>query len=392
MTNKQEIKQTILIITHYFATGISQELRDYFNDNNVSNLAFIDHPFSYSDRDYSSLQMYKKGKKLKDIKSIPFHLPDILLYGKDLLLSLYWIMISGNKFDICFAADNLNCLAAIIAKKFGYIKKIVYISVDYTPQRFGNPILNWVYHSIDSFACYNSDIIWNSSDRMVTERAKKGVKPEMSAPSLTVVDGNHSDKIKKLPINKINRHTIVYLGHLRKGQGLDIIFESFQKVARRIPKAKLIVIGTGDLSEKLQKLAKILLIEKRVDFKGFIQDHADVDKILSESAIGLAIYEPDKKSFSFFSDVGKPKAYLGAGLPVIITDVPEIAKVISKKKAGLMTKYTVESVSQAMYLLLTSDQLYKQYRINAIKLGKEYTWNNIFSTNLKTTYKAFGFL
>ena len=65
--------------------------------------------------------------------------------------------------------------------------------------------------------------------------------------------GVNFDRIKRLPLNKINRNWMVYMGHLRKRQGLELIVESLPDIVKDIPDAKLVVIGTGDLENNLKK-------------------------------------------------------------------------------------------------------------------------------------------
>ena len=50
----------VLIITHSFVVGPTQELRDYLKDK-VNKLLFIEHPFSYCADTRSSMTLYQKG-------------------------------------------------------------------------------------------------------------------------------------------------------------------------------------------------------------------------------------------------------------------------------------------------------------------------------------------
>lgn len=126
-------------------------------------------------------------------------------------------------------------------------------------------------------------------------------------------------------------------------------------------------------------------ISKYVEFKGFVKNHKDVEKILCKSAVAVAPYEDTSDNYTRYTDPGKPKLYLGCGLPVIITDVPQIARVIKLKKAGIITAYNSNSFAESIIKLLSNDELYNEYRENAIKLSKNYNTNTLIEAALNKT-------
>jgi glycosyltransferase involved in cell wall biosynthesis len=119
-----------------------------------------------------------------------------------------------------------------------------------------------------------------------------------------------------------------------------------------------------------------------ITFHGLIEDHAEVERILSRCAIGLAPYEPAPGSFTPFADPGKPKDYLACGLPVLITDVPRVARQIAEAGAGRLIEYTPESLRDAVVGILTDEQVYRRMRECAIELGARFDWTAIFADAL----------
>lgn len=161
-------------------------------------------------------------------------------------------------------------------------------------------------------------------------------------------------------------------------QGLELIVESLPIVIKRIPRVKLIVIGTGLLAQKLKDIVCELRLEKSVEFKGFIADHRDVETILSKCGVGLAVYPPNPKSFTYYADPSKPKQYMACGLPVIVTRVPQVAHDIEKRGSGIVINYDKEALANAIIRLLTDDNLYATCRRNAIEFASEHEWSGIF--------------
>lgn len=379
----------VLIISHFYKRAIAgggppQEIRDFFLPV-VKNLYYIEHPFPYANDHRSSMTIYEKGVLKKQIFISHLWGPQILFYLLDVLFTSYFVLRAKSRFDLCIALDNLNTVSVLPFRKIGLIKKLVFYTIDYTPTRFKNKILNSIYHLIDRIACYNADAIWVLSERMIEERRKNKVNLKKSAPSVLLPMGANLSRIKVLPIEKINRHTIVYVGHLLKKQGVQIILQALPQVVKIVPDLKFIIIGQGEEEQKLKELTKKLKIENYVEFKGFVENHKQVEDILCKCAIGVAPYVPTSDNYTFYTDPGKPKLYLGCGLPVVITDVPAIARVIKSQKAGIIADYTAESFAETLVELLSNDNLYKTYRENAIKLSKEYDTNTLIVAALDKT-------
>lgn len=379
----------VLILSHFYKRtlkggGPPQEIRNYFLPR-VNLISYIEHPFPYSDDHRSSLSIYKNGKLEKQIFSFPVYGPGWIYYIMDFIFTAYFFLRVPLVYELCIALDNLNVVSILLFKKLGLIKKLVFYTIDYTPTRFVNKILNSTYHFLDRVACYNSDVIWVLSDIMLKKRTENGVNPKKSAKSILLPMGANLEIIKPLPFEKIKRHQIVFMGVLIEKQGLQMGLETLPLVIEKVPDAKLLVIGKGEYEKELRKIAKNNNISTHVEFKGFIEKQSDVEKLLLESSVGLATYVPFPDSYTYFTDPGKPKFYMACGLPVVITNVPAIAKEIKIRKAGIVVDYTKESIAKALITLLSDDSLYKEYRKNAIKLSKNYDTNTMIGRALKQT-------
>lgn len=392
MEKKEILEQlknlNVAVVTHTRTTGLSQFLKDWLLLK-TNKLAFIGHPLYPSIESNSLLEVYEKGILKKTYKSPFIFKSGIMLYIKDLFFTFFYFLKIGHAIDIAIGVDNLNTMALLLLKKLHIVKKVVYHTVDYAPIRFQNKLLNRIYHALDRWCCYNADILWNSSGRMNDGRIKSGAKKEEIAKTIVTPDGSNFAAEKRLTISKIDRKLVVFLGHLRERLGLELLVESFADVVASVGGARLLIIGDGPLLSNLKSLTKNLKISKNVEFTGFIEKHSDVDEKLRKAAIGIAMFEPVKGSYEYYSDAGKPKVYLAAGLPVVITRVPEIADEIDEKKAGFAIAYKRESLAKAIISLLREDKLYEEYRENAIVLSKKYVWNDLFYDAFSQTLKHF---
>ena len=361
-------------------------LKNYLIKKRVNKLMFISHPllyFSDSYKNSSRYELYEKGFLSSMITARHFSLAMPILFMKDFLYTIWWSTRLKGKYDVFFGVDPLNVLAGIVLKKIGKVKKIVYYNIDYTPARFDNVFINKIYHLVDTFACYNVDINWIGTKRTELARIQNGLLKEKMAKTVIVPDGNNSKSISKKKDRKIKMNRLVYLGSLDKKQGLDLVLEALPLILKKIPNIELVIMGKGDYEGSLKKKAKLFKLNC-VKFMGFIQSEDDVENILLESAVALAPYVPDKNSFTYYSEAGKPKYYLGCGVPIVITDVPEIARDIQKYNAGEMIRYKKEDLANAVLKILNKKN-YSTYKANAVKLGKTFDSNTIFSKALSST-------
>jgi len=125
-------------------------------------------------------------------------------------------------------------------------------------------------------------------------------------------------------------------------------------------------------------MANTKLLKKHIIFRGYINGHDNLEKLLVNSGVGLAPYKPEKNSYSFYADPAKIKQYLGCGIPIITTSVPPIAKKIKKYKAGEVITYSQSSLIGALKKMLESEKSYMNYKNSSIQLAKQYDMNIIY--------------
>lgn len=373
----------VIIVTHesFIGKGPAHELRDFLIGQS-DELLFISHPLLYFKQDYertSYSELYIKGIK-QTVRLDNQNLPSVLSFIKDLIYTFIWSFKIKGKIDLFFGVDPLNALGGLVLKKIGKIKKVIYYSIDFSPKRFSNPILNYIYHEIEKLCIQNCDIVWVGTERTIRAWEENGYDTSKIKKYVIVPDGNHSKSIKFKPSSKINKNRLVYIGHIAKKQGIDLVLESLPKLQEKFKSLSFTVIGDGDYLEELKNKTKKSKI-KNVYFKGYLKDK-EAEKILLGSGIGIATYLPDRESFTLYSEAGKPKYYLGLGIPVVITKVPSISSEIDKSKAGKAIEYESYEFISAVERILGD---YNLFRNNAIKLGLSYDWSEIFHKALKET-------
>lgn len=391
MQNLRDVN--ILILSHGYrksnkAGGPHQDLRDFLLGK-AKRIDYIVHPFTFANFRQSFMLRYKDRKIVDTFLSYKIGGPEWLQYVGHFFITIYFLLRARRRYDLCFALDDLSFLSVLIYKKLSLINKLVYYSIDYTNRRFQNPILNRIYFLADTISCKYSDINWILAKHAVGAREKNGMQIDKCSPFLEVPIGIHRKEIKLQRIEHIDRFHLVFVGSLAEKQGLQLIIKSLPRIISMYPKIHLTVIGTGDYEITLKQLVKKGHLENSVVFKGFITNHRDVEKILTFAGIGLAPYKPDPTSFTYFTDPGKIKLYLGCGLPIVTTDVPVISKTVENSKAGVIIPFTELGASRAIVKLLRNNKTFESYREAAIMLSKNYDVENILRTSIAKTLYSF---
>lgn len=375
-------RRTIIVI-HEATTGLAYDLRDYLLKQSVQELLFISHPLIYLKENLkksSKYELYRRGKLIKSKRAFHWILPEPFLYLKDFFYTIFWCLRTGGKYNIFFGVDNLNAFSGCVLRFLTRVDRVIYYVIDYVPQRFSNKLLNDIYHRIEKFCAKYCDWTWNLSPRMIEARRKKW---HMDFPhQLVVWHGVNFARIKRVPFENINETEILYMGTLLKKQGVQLVIESLPFIIKKAPKVRLTIIGKGPYERELKKLVDKLSLEKYVDFLGYIPSHQEVENRIARAAITIALYDRKHDDFSYYSDPGKIKTYLGAGVPVVMTDVPYVAREVEKARCGFIVQYKRDELVETLVKFLLNKKLMKSYRINALNFAKKYDWDSVFAKAL----------
>jgi len=347
-----------------------------FLKRKTQSCAIITHPFSWSHPSPSRVEWVQKGKTVRKITLPNFPLPEPAAYFRDLVVGICAILFLQLRVEFYVGADGINTIAGLVLRRLGRAKTVVYYSIDYSPARFHNPLLNGAYHVLDKFCARRSDYVWNLSSRMANVRRKQGVEDKRN---LVVPVGTSPGRIR--PTTEREGNTIVFLSHLIPSKGIDIVLDAMPIVLADVPNAKLVIIGHGPYEDRIKKI----IIERKLESNIFLygsMNHEEILRILPSFALGLAPYSPSPDSITWYADPTKIKDYLSCGLAVVMTGVPEIASEVERREAGIIVSYSSNQLADAVVKLLSSSDLEHLQR-NAHVMAGEYDWSKLFSSAIK---------
>ncbi len=300
------------------------------------------------------------------------------LKARDLIGVFISIMSTRGKIDLFIGVESVNALIGILFRWIGKVDKSIYYIINYVaPRRYPNASVfhNAIFYVLDRFCAVHSDFVWNQSEVVKQARAKFGLSPTEAAPQLTV----------PMPIRHLAHRSadfqsdpeVVYVGTIDEYFGVDLIVKAIPAIIRKIPRFRCHFVGDGPARMWLEKEVQSHFLDRNAIFYGYLPQ-SETDKIMASCRLGLAPYplsdprNPQLPTGHVFTDVGKPKIYLSAGLPVIMTRGIPFSDELQRHNAGILIDYDVDELAEATTRLLSDAILYGRCRLGAMQLAKQY--------------------
>lgn len=379
MTLNQIAAQKVIIFSHFATTGACEELRDWLVSIGAREVVYVAFPFGSCPDRFIRVEHYRDGQLTQVSRSLfRLKLPEPVAYAKDFAYALLYAVRFARGADVLVAGDNLLALAGALSRCISRARRIVYYMIDYTPARYANRLLNSLYYFVDRQAAYHADAVWPLTPQIIQGRFDAGRLDERRVRWYTVPYGSH-------PVAAGAGHSafdvtnVVYMGDLVRNKGAELFVPMARELRRLVPDFTFTVIGGGKYLQTLREEVQRAGLQDHFVICGFVESIHAVVAQLVKGGVAIAPYYPlDTNSFTFFSDPGKIKVYLGCGLPIVLTDVPPIAKTLEAEGAGRIAAYDAADMAAKVAALMRSPD-YLRIRAHALRLGQACEWRVLFA-------------
>ena len=163
---------------------------------------------------------------------------------------------------------------------------------------------------------------------------------------------------------------VVYQGLMVRGRG----YEEFANAAKYLPEGICLKLrGYGSLEQQLRTMVKKENLSEKVLFDQPVEV-AELVQAASASHVGAVLTRPVNLNF-LLSVSNKVFEYAAAGLPVIMSDVPEHRYLNEKYHFGMiLDEVTPQKIAEAILYLYQNKEVYQTMAKNAKKMSEEMNW------------------
>ena len=190
------------------------------------------------------------------------------------------------------------------------------------------------------------DEVWvmieESRERLIAMSVpKEKVKIISNTPVITRFESTSQ------PNNKTNNiYRLFYVGLLNPSRGLDTAIKAVAQYVKKNPEFEFIVVGKGKAEKHLRQLTVDLGVENCIKFLGWI-DNKEIPRLIANSDVGIV---PHHKCSHWDNTIpNKLFDYMAASIPVIVSNVTPMARIVEETQCGLVyMDYNEDSLVAAL--------------------------------------------
>jgi glycosyltransferase involved in cell wall biosynthesis len=251
--------------------------------------------------------------------TIPMEIPIRVLKEADVVIC--WSQNSYFVYKVCREA-----------KKLGRFLAVQFLGVDYLKYHY-NPLLrlpSYIYQKLITKKM--SDL---ADIALVTNEYERSLLKEEYGLDAVVVPHGIAEVYLELPgmdegfrrKYNVKGKIVAFIGRIHPTKGLDLLIKAFAEVAMKVSDAVLIIAGSGDerYLGKCLKLAKILEVEEKVKYIGYISEEDKIALIDASDTVVL------------------PTKHAGESYPLLINEVLARGKKLIITRGNIASRWIEES-------------------------------------------------
>lgn len=174
-----------------------------------------------------------------------------------------------------------------------------------------------------------------------------------------------------LPFHPGGDKLLIYQGAVNVGRGLELVIDAIEGMQH----VKLIIAGDGDIRRSLEKRVFGKGLENKIFFVGKIPLEK-LHSLTRQADAGISLEEDLGLNYRFAMP-NKLFDYIQAGIPVLVSSLPEMRKVVEKYKIGMIADTReINEIRRMITTLLFDEDARKSWKAGIDQAARELCWEN----------------
>ena len=287
---------------------------------------------------------------------------------------LFYLLFNLNAFfyllfhrsDVVIACDTDTLLAARLAKFFRRFRLVfdaheLFLDL---PEIVGpnRRFTRAVWQLVERSCMPSVDVAFTVSDGVGREYANRYGKQFTVVRNVPLCTSAVNTSIS-------DKDIVIYQGAINVGRGLELLIDAMHFS----PDVELWIAGTGNLDAAIAMQAQPLMELGRIKLLGRVAPE-NLREITAKASIGVSLEEDMGLSYRYCLP-NKLFDYILAGIPVLVSDLPEMRKLVESYRIGVVLKErTPKALANAIKVMLVSDDMKKQWQQNLKVAATELCW------------------
>jgi len=295
------------------------------------------------------------------------------------------LFLLRQKVDVLLANDLDTLPANAIASILKGIP-LVYDSHEYfteVPELVKRPLIKTVWKIMERLFIKRSSRAFTVSEsiaRAYNEKYELSFTTIRNLPEKLIVNEIKSDGLEDLRKND-DYKILLYQGSVNIDRGLEEMIDAMQY----LPTYRLYIIGSGDILDELKRKVSELTWKDRIQFLGKIS-FEQLPGYTIQADLGLSIEKKNGLSYTYALP-NKVFDYVQVGVPVLMSDLPELKKINDQYGIGIFIEsHEPKVMARNIESLFAEPEKLERLIINCKRAAGELNWekeskliNHVFS-------------
>lgn len=221
------------------------------------------------------------------------------------------------------------------------------------------------FHDQITYSCYLSNRINEKMNGSIVNSENRK----------TVMWGVKPKHIVRKPLTK--ELQILFVGLIKPSQGIENMLLFLKE--HKDYKIKILGVCEANFYKKLTALIKKYKIEKQVYFPNAFLSDDELEKESRTCHVAVALYDVSPLNATYYADPGKVKSYAEHGLPIIMSNISDVADYVKKFGCGEVVD-RIDDLDQAFIKIKKN---YKKYLVGLEKFNQYFDYETYYKKSFR---------